>query len=349
MNAAELLVKCLGNEGVTTVFGIPGEETMAVTDALIDSGIRLVTCRHEQGAAFMADVWGRLTGRAGVCLTTLGPGATNLATGLADANLDRAPVVAITGQAGRDRIHEESHQYVDVVDMFRPITKWNARLEVAAVVPEAMRKAFKVAEAEKPGVCHVELPEDVAEEAVREASEPLATGRPRRPSPDRQALQRAAELIDRARSPLLFAGNGVIRGKASQALRELAGRTGMPVVNTFMAKGCVPWDHELALGTVGLQARDAVTCGFEAADARRPHRDRARSRGPQRETPAGPRSRARTQRAPLARCSWSVAPSFKTVRTTRSVGSFVNVIALRFPRRQASSRSRRSISASRRT
>src|SRR5918999_5606314 len=131
MTGAELLVRCLKHEGVGVIFGVPGEETLALLDALRDSGMTFVSCRHEQGAAFMADVWGRLTGRAGVCLGTLGPGATNLTTGLGDANLDRAPVVAITGQAGRDRIHKESHQYVDVVAMFRPITKWTTRLAIA--------------------------------------------------------------------------------------------------------------------------------------------------------------------------------------------------------------------------
>ena len=128
MKAAELIVKCLANEGVRYVFGIPGEENMDVVDALVGSSIQFVTTRHEQGAAFMADVYGRLTGQAGVCLATLGPGATNLLTGVADANLDRAPLVALTGQAGSDRMHKESHQYVDVVSLFRPITKWNISL-----------------------------------------------------------------------------------------------------------------------------------------------------------------------------------------------------------------------------
>jgi acetolactate synthase-1/2/3 large subunit len=264
VKGAELLVRCLENEDVRVIFGVPGEETLAFMDALLGANMRFVTCRHEQGAAFMADVWGRLTGRAGVCLGTLGPGATNLTTGVGDANLDRAPVVAITGQAGRDRIHKESHQYVDVVDMFRPITKWNTRLAIADVIPEAVRKAFKVAETEKPGACHLELPEDVADEGA--SGSPLSTERPRRPSPDRPALRRAAELIDRARHPLIFAGNGVIRGQASLALREFAGRSGIPVANTFMAKGCLPWDHELALGTIGLQMRDVVSCGFDRAD-----------------------------------------------------------------------------------
>ena len=266
MKAAELLVRCLANEGVDTVFGLPGEETLALTDGLVDSGIRFIPCRHEQGAAFMADVWGRLSGRAGVCLATLGPGATNLMTGVADANLDRAPVVAITGQAARDRIHKESHQYVNIVDMFRPITKWNTRLEVASVIAEAVRKAFKVAETEKPGACHLELPEDVAEETVDAGAAPLATSRPRRPSPDRPALRRAAELIDRARNPLIFAGNGVIRGRASSELRAFARAHGIPVAHTFMAKGSMPYDDDLCLLSVGLQARDYISCGFDKAD-----------------------------------------------------------------------------------
>jgi len=266
MKAADLLVRCLASEGVDQLFGLPGEETLALTDALLDSGIRFIPCRHEQGAAFMADVSGRLTGRAGVCLGTLGPGATNLVTGLADANLDRAPVVAITGQAGRDRIHKESHQYVDIVDMLRPITKWNTRLAVAGVIPEAVRKAFKLAEAEKPGACHLELPEDVADEKVEVGVEPLAAGRARRPSPDRPALFQAARLIDAAKDPLLFAGNGVIRGGAAPALRAFASHTGIPVATTFMAKGAIPWDDPLSLGTIGLQLKDYVSCGFDRAD-----------------------------------------------------------------------------------
>ena len=180
----------------------------------------------------MADAYGRLTGRAGVCLATLGPGATNLATGIADANLDRAPLVAISGQAGRDRVHKESHQHVDIVETLRPLTKWNTHVETAAVIPEVIRKAFKLAEAEKPGACHIEVPEDVAGETVE--GSPLSTERPRRPSPDRRALQTAARLIEGASFPLIFAGNGVIRGGASKELRELARGHGIPVVHTFM-------------------------------------------------------------------------------------------------------------------
>ena len=264
MTGAELLVQCLEREGVRYVFGIPGEETLDVNDALARSSITFVTVRHEQAAAFMADVWGRLTGQAGVCLGTLGPGATNLATGVADANLDRAPVVAITGQLSRDLLHKESHQYVDIVDVFRPFTKWNARLETSAVVAEAVRKAFKRAQEEKPGACHLELPEDVAQEDAE--GEPLAPDRPRRPSPDRPSLARAADVINHAARPLILAGNGVIRGQASRELALLAERAWAPVVTTFMAKGAIPAGHPLALATVGLAADDPQRIGFGTAD-----------------------------------------------------------------------------------
>jgi acetolactate synthase I/II/III large subunit len=264
MKASDLIVRCLENEGVRYVFGVPGEEILDILDSLVDSRIRFIPTRHEQGAAFMADAHGRLTGRAGVCLSTLGPGATNLATGVADANLDRAPLVAITGQAGRDRIHKESHQYVDIVEHLRPLTKWNTRVETAAVIPEVIRKAFKLAESEKPGACHIEVPEDVAEEPAD--GMPLSTERARRPSPDRPALQAAARLIDAASFPLIFAGNGVIRGRASKELRELARGHGIPVVHTFMAKGSMPYDDELCLLSAGLQARDYISCGFDKAD-----------------------------------------------------------------------------------
>jgi acetolactate synthase-1/2/3 large subunit len=264
MKASDLIVQCLENEGVRYVFGLPGEEILDILDSLLDSPITFIPTRHEQGAAFMADAYGRLTGRAGVCLSTLGPGATNLATGVADANLDRAPLVAITGQAGRDRVHKESHQRIDIVEHLRPLTKWNTHVETSAVIPEVIRKAFKLAEAEKPGACHIEVPEDVAGEMVE--GTPLSTERPRRPSPDRQALQTAARLIEGASFPLIFAGNGVVRGGASKELRELARNHGIPVAHTFMAKGSMPYDDELSLLSAGLQARDYISCGFDKAD-----------------------------------------------------------------------------------
>src|ERR671922_2874374 len=163
MKASDLFVKCLEAEGVEYIFGLPGEETNDLMMSLLDSKkIKFILVRHEQGAAFMADVYGRITGKAGVCLATLGPGATNLLTGVADANLDRVPLVAITGQASLDRTHKESHQYIDVMAMFKPVTKWQAQIARASIIPEAVRKAFKLAQTEKPGATHLELPEDVA-------------------------------------------------------------------------------------------------------------------------------------------------------------------------------------------
>src|SRR3979409_61519 len=157
--ASDVFVECLEAEGVKDVFGIPGEETLDLNESLEDSSVEFVPVRHEQGGAYIADVYGRLTGRAGVCLGTLGPGATNLVTAVADAFLDRAPLVALTGQADLERMHKESHQYIDIVEVMRPITKWNARLEAAHIIPEVVRKAFKVAETEKPGSTAIALPE----------------------------------------------------------------------------------------------------------------------------------------------------------------------------------------------
>jgi acetolactate synthase-1/2/3 large subunit len=264
MTAAELFVQCLEAEDVEFVFGLPGEENLELLDALSRSSIRFISTRHEQGAAFMADVYGRITGRAGVCLSTLGPGATNLVTGIADAFQDRAPVVAITAQVARSVLHKESHQSIDIVGMFRGITKWNIQVEQPSVIPEVVRKAFKIAQAEKPGPCHIELPRDVAGQEAQ--GRPLDTERVRRPSPDRPSLARAAELIRDAKSPIILAGNGVIRGGASAELFRFSRATNIPVANTFMSKGVVPWTYDLSLMSIGLQAHDYVSCGFDQAD-----------------------------------------------------------------------------------
>ncbi|HEX9339676.1 MAG TPA: acetolactate synthase large subunit [Thermoplasmata archaeon] len=266
MKAAALLVSCLENEGVRFAFGIPGEENLELMDALRDSSIRFVLTRHEGAAAFMADVYGRLTGRAGVCLATLGPGSTNLVTGVADAFLDRAPLVAITAQADLSRIHRESHQFVDILELFRPITKWNARIENSATVTEVVRKAFKLAEAEKPGSTHIELPENVAEEAVRANRTPLPRERIRNPSPDKASLDQAAALIEKAERPLVLAGNGVIRNGASEELTAFAEALNIPVAHTFMGKGTVPWTSPMSLLTVGVLPRDYELAGLDASD-----------------------------------------------------------------------------------
>ncbi|MFQ5915704.1 MAG: acetolactate synthase large subunit [Nitrospinota bacterium] len=265
MRAADLFVKCLEAEGVRYVFGLPGEEILDLVDALCASEhIRFVTTRHEQGAAFMADVYGRLTGKAGVCLSTLGPGATNLITGVADANLDRAPLVAITGQAGLDRTHKESHQYIDIVDHFRAVTKWNVRVQRASVIPEVVRKAFKLAQAEKPGACHIELPEDIAEEEAEGLPAPPSP--PVLHAPEEGVLQEAARRIAEARRPIILAGNGVIRTGASPALRAFVETARIPVATTFMGKGAVSSLSPYSLQAIGLQMNDYVSVGFDQAD-----------------------------------------------------------------------------------
>ena len=212
----------------------------------------------------MADVYGRLTGHAGVCLGTLGPGALNLVTAVADAFLDRAPVVALTGQGDLERMHKESHQYIDLLRVMRPITKWNARLSDPAIIPEVVRKAFKVAEGEKPGATHIELPEDVMEAEIE--AEPLPRRRQARPEPQARELLRAADIVRGAINPVALAGNGVIRGGAAPALREFVRATGIPVAETFMGKGLLPPDSPKALGSVGLQAGDYRMAGFDDAD-----------------------------------------------------------------------------------
>ncbi len=265
MKAADLLVRCLENEGVTIVFGIPGEENLDVMDALLDSSIRFVTTRHEQGAAFMADVYGRLTGRAGVCLSTLGPGATNLVTGIADANMDGAPVVAIAGQAATTRLHKESHQVLDLVNLFRPISKYATQVLEPEILPEVVRKAFKVAQAEKPGASFVDFPENIAEAEV-DGKTPLRVQHAKPPAPPADKIDEAARILSEARYPIVLAGNGVLRAHASDRLVSFAEKLGIPVATTFMAKGAIPFSHELSLGAVGLQSKDYVSCGFDRAD-----------------------------------------------------------------------------------
>jgi len=266
MNAAAFLVSCLENERVRFAFGIPGEENLELMDSLRDSSIRFVLTRHEGAAAFMADVLGRLTTHAGVCLATLGPGATNLVTGVADAFLDRAPLVAITAQANLSRVHRESHQFVDILRLFAPITKWNARVESPDTVPEIVRKAFKLAEAEKPGSTHIELPEDIAEEETRTNSRPLPVERIRNPSPDRGSLERAAQVIQKADRPVVLAGAGVLRSGASDELRRFAEGLGIPVAHTFMGKGSMPWTSPMNLLTIGVLPGDYELAGLDESD-----------------------------------------------------------------------------------
>ena len=263
--ASDLFVECLEVEGVKYVFGIPGEETLDLNESLANSSVAFVPVRHEQGGAYMADMYGRLTQQAGVCLGTLGPGATNLVTGVADALLDHSPLVALTGQGDLERMHKESHQYIDVMALMKPVTKWNARLNSSQIIPEVVRKAFKVAQAQKPGPTHIELPEDVMAEAVDAVPLPAQTAL-RSPEPSAPELLEAVGIIRSATNPVVLAGNGVARVGAAPALREFARATGIGVAETFMGKGLLDYGDPCALGTVGLQSRDYALAGFEDAD-----------------------------------------------------------------------------------
>ena len=264
MKASDLFVKCLEEEGVERIFGVPGEENADVMISLNDSKIDFVLCRHEQAAAFAADAYGRLTGKAGVCLATLGPGATNLVTGLADANMDRAPVVAIIGQGSTKRLHKESHQNMDSVAMMRPISKWSQSILSADNITEVVRKAFKVAVAEKPGVTVIELPEDLAKLDVGDT--PLTPVKVRRPAADHKAIAQAVDLIGKASNPIILAGNGAIRKRAAAQLSRLAQKTGIGVVNTFMGKGAVSMHDKHCLYTMGLGSGDYNNLAFDDAD-----------------------------------------------------------------------------------
>lgn len=264
LKASDLFVRCLEAEGVTHIFGVPGEENADLMISLIDSDIEFVLCRHEQAAAFIADIYGRLTGKAGVCLSTLGPGATNLVTGLADANMDRAPVVAIIGQGSTKRLHKESHQNMDAIAMVRPITKWAHSIVDEETIPEVIRKAFKLAEAEKPGVCVIELPEDVAKPQV--IGKPMNTYKTRRPAADHKAISQAIDVITRAKRPIILAGNGAVRKRAAKQLHRLAHMTGIPVVNSFMGKGSISMDDEHCLFTMGLQSKDHINHALDSCD-----------------------------------------------------------------------------------
>jgi acetolactate synthase I/II/III large subunit len=263
-NVAQLLVSCLENEGVEYVFGLPGEENLHVIDAIASSSIRFITTRDERGAAFMADTYGALTGKAGVCLATLGPGAINLLLGVANAQLDSHPLVALTAQAGLDRLYKESHQVVDLVSLFRPVTKWGDQVTLPGSAPELIRKAFKQAQTERPGATFVILPEDVAEQPAE--GDPLPVNVPHDPSPSVDQVHRAAHVLAQATHPVVLAGAGVARDHAMGSLLRFSERLQIPVATTFLGKGVFPDDHLNALGTIGFMVKDYANFGFDTAD-----------------------------------------------------------------------------------
>lgn len=266
MSAAELLVACLEAEGVTAVFGIPGEENIHFTDAVVRSSIRYVVVRHEQAASFMAEIHGRLTGRAGVCSATLGPGAINLLLGVADATTNSTPLIALSAQVGLNRIYKESHQSVDLVSMFAPVTKWAALIPIPGAVPEMVRKAFKLAETERPGAVYLAMPEDVEGAMAPADSRVLRRNVPRPDEPSQRQIERAAAVLSSAKRPIILAGHGAARSRAGEALRRFSERLGLSVATTFHAKGVFPDDHLHALGAVGFMNHDYVNFGFDEAD-----------------------------------------------------------------------------------
>ncbi|MEZ0353984.1 acetolactate synthase large subunit [Mycobacterium sp. pR1184] len=264
--AAELMVKCLENEGVSVVFGLPGEENIRFVQALASSTIRYVLTRHEQAAAFMAEMYGRVTGRAAVVSATLGPGAINMQLGVADATTNSTPMVAISAQVGQDRQFKESHQYVDLVSMFAPITRWADGVPTARAIPEMFRKAFKVAEAERPAAVYLAVPEHIdADETDYELS-PLPRNVVRAEAPAPGQIERAVDILRSAKRPVVLAGHGAARADATAALVRFSEDFGIQVANTFHGKGVMPDDHPNAIGTIGFMRHDYVNFGFDNAD-----------------------------------------------------------------------------------
>ncbi|MGC1133543.1 MAG: acetolactate synthase large subunit [Nitrososphaeraceae archaeon] len=265
LKGAELLIRCLEAEGVEYVFGLPGEETADLMISMLNSTVKFILTRHEQSAAFMADVYGRLTGKVGVCLATLGPGATNLTTGIASANMDRSRVLAITGQIDSNMLHKESHQNMDVITMFKPITKWNQSIRNGDNIPEIVRRAFKIANEEKAGATHIELPQDVAKQQSNIMPIPKQGDVPRS-YPNKFVIDKAVKLILDSRKRLILVGNGCVRGNASIPIRKFVEKTGICSVNTFMAKGVISDKWERHLRTIGIKNADHALIAMKEAD-----------------------------------------------------------------------------------
>ena len=265
-SVAKLLVKCLENEGVKYIFGIPGEENIHFIDALRDSSIRFVLVRHEQAASFMADMYGRLTGQAGVCAATLGPGAINLLLGVTDAFTDSVPLVAISAQVGLNRIFKETHQFVDLPNMFKPVTKYCGLVMTPNALPEMVRKAFKEAQKPRPGACYLAIPEDIESMTVPDHTFPLPINVVREDAPSPSQIKRAVDVLENAKTPIILAGHGAARSNARDALIRFSERLQIPVATTFHGKGVFPDNHPNALGAMGFMRHDYVNFGFDEAD-----------------------------------------------------------------------------------
>lgn len=266
-NVADLFVECLVNEGVHVIYGIPGEENIPLMEALERDGrIRFVLTRHEQGAGFMASAQGHLTGKPGVCLATLGPGALNLTLPVAQANASTTPMVAICAQGNVSRLYKESHQIVDLVSVFRPLTQWTSMISTPVAVPEIIRKAFSVAQRKRPGATCLILPEDVAEMPVPAGAKPLPLPDSMHIRPTDGTIARAVDIISQAQHPIILAGNGVARAHAENRLLALAEQLNVPVATTFEGKGVISDHIPNALGVVGFMKHDYENFAFDEAD-----------------------------------------------------------------------------------
>lgn len=264
MKASDLFVKCLESEGVEYIFGLPGEENSDFCLSLLNSKIHFILVRHEQSAAFMADVYGRITPKVGVCLATLGPGATNLTTGIANANMDRSRVLAITGQTDSHLLHKESHQNMDAITLFKPITKWNWSIRNTDNIPEIVRRAFKISLEEKNGATHIELPQDIAK---KESSIlPIRQSLTIRSKPHPSLVNLAVKMILDSKKPLILVGNGCVRENASPHIRQFVEKTGICSMNTFMAKGVISDKSERHLQTIGIKQADHALIAMKDAD-----------------------------------------------------------------------------------
>ncbi len=267
MNASELFIKALENEGVEVIYGVPGEENLDFLEALRQSSIELILTRHEQGAAFMAATYGRLTGKAGVCLATLGPGATNFVTPAAYAQLGAMPLLMITGQKPIKHSKQGQFQIVDVVNMMKPITKYAKQIVSVDMIPSMVREAFRQAEEERPGATLLELPEDIACEVVEADTAPVfEKSHVHRPIADNRIIKEAAEMIRAAEFPLLLFGAGANRKRIRTALCDFAKETGIYFFNTQMGKGCVSENRKQFIGTAALSENDYIHCAIERSD-----------------------------------------------------------------------------------
>ena len=264
MKASDLFVKCLESENVEYIFGLPGEENADLMMSLAESKIKFILTRHEQSAAFMADVYGRLTGKPGVCLSTLGPGATNLTTGIANANMDRSRVVAITAQAQTNSPHKESHQNMDVMAMIKPITKWSWSFRTSDSIPEITRKAFRIASEEKPGATHIEIPVDIMKQTTER--NPIPKQKIYRSYPNDPLIKQAITMMLDAKKPLVLIGNGCIRENAVDAVRKFVEQSGICSINTFMGKGTISDNYERHLQTVGIRDADHAQKAIKDSD-----------------------------------------------------------------------------------